>query len=206
MQSTSPWPGHARFVHQLDRVPEDLLGERVRLRRRREARNMTLEEQFVPCWIFERERHHRAQERLQRGPWLTRERERSKPGEQLSVAVGEHRVVQRVLRVEVLVQRGLTHPDLAGQGMQRDPGDPVLPSEHPRGGDDRGDLGLSTLRNLVGHLSTSGGARPAVPRRQAGPTCRSATNTFNIPKLIHRSHSFLTRSRSPITDRQFTYW
>ena len=53
------------------------------------------------------------------------------PLEQLPVAVGEHRVVQRVLRIEVLVQRRLAYPDLAGQRVERDAADAVLPSELP---------------------------------------------------------------------------
>jgi hypothetical protein len=45
---------------------------------------------------------------------------------ELPVAVGEHRVVQGVLRVEVLVQRRLAHLDLSRRGVQRDTADPVL--------------------------------------------------------------------------------
>ena len=65
--------------------------------------------------------------------------------EELPVAVGEHRVVQRVLRVEVHVQRGLAHPDLPGQAVQRHPGDAVLPGQRPGGRHDPGHPRFSAL-------------------------------------------------------------
>ena len=88
------------------------------------------------------------------------------PFEQLSVAVGEHRVVQRMLRVEVLIQRRLAHPDLSGQIMQGQPGDALLASELPSRGDDRGDLGLSTQCDLPDRHPACHRSRPspALPR------------------------------------------
>ena len=75
----------------------------------------------------------------------------SSRSQQLPVAVGEHGVVERQLRVEVGVERRLAHPDLTGQRMQRHPGDPVLPGQLPRRLDDRGHLGLSAFRDSIYH-------------------------------------------------------
>jgi len=69
----------------------------------------------------------------------------SEPSEQLPVAVGEHRVVQRMLRVEVGVERRLAHADLTGQLVQRHAADAVDVGQLPRRGDDRGDLGFAAL-------------------------------------------------------------
>ena len=153
MQSMSPCAVTPASCISLHAAPECFLGERVRLRRRGEAGNVALEEQLAPRRILERERDERTQELLERRAGISGELQRFEPLEQLPVAVGEHRVVQRVLRVEVLVEGRLAHPDLAGQGMQRDPGDAVLPSELPRRSDDRRHLGLAALRHRVRHHS-----------------------------------------------------
>jgi hypothetical protein len=171
-------------VDQLDGAAEHFFGECVRLQGGDEAWEVALEEQFVSCWVLEAESDERTHPFLQRGAGVTRVGELIEPVEQLLVAVGEHRVVQRVLRVEVFVQRRLAHPHLAGQGVQRNPGDPMLARESPGAGDDRGDFGLSTLRHLVSHQATSapdrGGEaaihRPSQSRRQptalGSPVCR----------------------------------
>ena len=44
--------------------------------------------------------------------------------EQLPIAVGEHRVVERVLRVEVLVERRLAHPDFTRSACNDTPAIP----------------------------------------------------------------------------------
>ena len=73
MQSMSPWCVDAGFVHQLDGPPEHFLGERVRLRRRVEARDVALEEQLAACGVLERERDERAHVLLQCGTGVARE-------------------------------------------------------------------------------------------------------------------------------------
>ena len=65
---------------------------------------------------------------LERNSRIPRHLERIEVLDELSVPVGEHGVVEGVLRIEVPVERGLAHPDLTGQRMQRDPGDAVLPA------------------------------------------------------------------------------
>ena len=124
--------GDAGVVQQLDQLPEYVLGECVRLRRGREAWEVTLEEKLVACLVLDGKGNNRGQVLLHRGTRDHGEFHRSQPREQLPVAVGEHGVVEGVLRVEVLVQGRLAHPDGARQLMQGDSADPVFPSQLPR--------------------------------------------------------------------------
>ena len=90
---------------------------------------------------------------FRRGARIVGELDRVEPLEELPIAVGEHGVVQRELRVEVGVERWLAHPDLTGQGVQGHPCDPVLPGQLPRRRDDRGHLGLSSQGHPVSGLN-----------------------------------------------------
>ena len=99
--------------------------------------------------VLECERDELGQELLQSRTWISWEFDHVEPLKESSVAVGEHGVIERQLRVEVGVERRLAHPDLTGQGVQRHPNDPVLSGELPRRLDDRGHFGLSSLRDLV---------------------------------------------------------
>src|SRR6185369_9543538 len=63
--------------------------------------------------------------------------------EELLRALGEHRVVDRVLRVEVRVQRRGLHPHPAGQVAERQGGQTLVPYEVPGGGEDLGPGGLT---------------------------------------------------------------
>ena len=149
--------GDAGLVDQLVGASQHILGEDVGLGRRRESRHVALEEQLVPRRVLERERDELSHELLQGGARVAGELDSVEPVQQLPIAVGEHGVVQRQLRIEVGVERGLAHPHLTGQRVQRHPGDPVLAGELPRRLDDRGHLGLSTLRDPVHH-------QPITPR------------------------------------------
>ena len=81
-------------------------------------------------------------------PGIGGEFERVEAGEESTVAVGEHRVVERVLRVEVRVQRRLAHPHLAGEAVQGDAGHAFLARQLPRRGDDLGNALLPPLLDL----------------------------------------------------------
>ena len=145
-------------------------------RRRREAGDVALEQQLAPCRILQGERDERAQVLLQRGAGLTGERERVEPLEQLPVAVGEHRVVERVLRVEVLVERRLAHPDLAGQGMQRDRRrSPCSRASRQAAATIDATFASRRCRHLVGHQSAlRTRPRPTTAATIAAPRCGEA--------------------------------
>src|SRR5580698_8269135 len=120
-------PGHPRGPHQRDRAAQYLLGQRVRFRRGREAGDGPLEQQLVAGGVLTPERREGGQELLESITGLLGERHSVQALYKPPVAVGEHRVVQGVLRVEVLIQRRLADSDLPRQGVQRHPGDPVFP-------------------------------------------------------------------------------
>lgn len=64
---------------------------------------------------------------------------------ELTRAVGEHGVIQGVLRIEVLIERRLAHADAVRQLPEGDAGDAILTGEVLSGGDDLGNLRLPAL-------------------------------------------------------------
>ena len=127
------------------------MGELVRGGRRFESGDRTLEEQRGALGILDGEAHEGLHERLHRGPRIGRQVQRVEPRAQLTVAVGEHRVVKRVLRVEVHVERRLAYADLARQCVEREGTDAVRAGEPPRRGDDRRRPLLPSLDHLPYH-------------------------------------------------------
>ncbi|HEY7438909.1 MAG TPA: hypothetical protein VIC35_05885 [Acidimicrobiia bacterium] len=138
----------AGFVQERDDPSERLFGERVRLRRRDESGNRPLEEQLTAGTIFCGELDERTQELLQRSAAITGQGGLVEALEQLPVPIGEHRVVEGVLRVEVFVQGWLPHLDAAGQFVERKGRHAVLAGEAPRSCHDRRCLGLPPLCHL----------------------------------------------------------
>ena len=115
------------------------------------------------AWSSTAKATNRAQVLLQRGAGIGGEVECVQPLEQLPVAVGEHGVVESVLRVEVLVQGRLAHPDGASQRMQGDPADSRAPEPAPT------PLPRSRPSSL---LASSSPCRPSVAGDLAGRDCR----------------------------------
>jgi hypothetical protein len=115
---------------------------------------MTFEEQLIASWVLKPEGDERPQELPHCRARLARDAESFESLEKLTIAVGKHRVIERVLRIEVFIEGGLAHPHLAGERVQRDPCDAVLPGEPPRSGDDQGNLGFAALGDLVRHQFT----------------------------------------------------
>ena len=170
----------------------------VRLRRGHEAGDVALEEQLVACWILEGEGDERADALLQRGAGVTRVAELVEPVEQLLVAVGEHRVVQRVLGVEVLVERRLAHPHLAGEGVQRDPGDPVFSSELPGGATIEATLAARRCATLSAIGRTQTPIRPVGRPATVGASwCRHRTRVGAVRTRVTDPWSSSTVMRRP---------
>ena len=115
----------ARGAQEIDRAGEHRLGERVRLGRRLEARDRPLEQQRAAGRVLDREVPTNARMNAFTAARGFRQLQRVEPLEELAVAVGEHRVVERVLRVEVGVERRLADADLASQRVEREPADAV---------------------------------------------------------------------------------
>ena len=134
-----------------DRAVQHRLRARVRLRGRLEPRNRALEEQQAAGGVLERELHERAHERLHCSTRASWQLQRLESLEQPAVAVGEHRVEQRVLRIEVGVERRLAHADLAGERMERDTADAVGAGQLPGGFDDRCQLGVPSFCDFTYH-------------------------------------------------------
>ena len=143
--------GHAGSSHDLDDSPEGLLRDRVGSRARLEVRNPSLEEELATRRILQREVDEGMEELLQGPCWVGRELHALEPFEEPAIPVCEHRVVERVFRVEVLVERGLADADLPCQPVQRDPQQTQLGGELPRGRHDLFSALQSALRHLARH-------------------------------------------------------
>ncbi len=143
----SPWSVTPASCITRDDLAEGFLRERVGLRCRCESRDVALEEQLASRGFLEREVDECMQELLQRLAPIGRQLDGVETLEELPVAVSEHRVVQGMLRVEVLVERRLAHAHLARQPPKRDTGDAVRSSELPSGVDDLRGSGEATFHD-----------------------------------------------------------
>ena len=149
MSACSVMPAAASFV------PGDLVEldrDRVRLGRRFEAGDVPLEHEDVAHDVFgdEVEQHPSQVEDATARVVVGRKRFRSI--EELAVALGEHRVVQVVLRREVRVERRLAQVDHGGELSQRDAAESVAMGEHPGRVEDLLALGLASPCSRVSSL------------------------------------------------------
>jgi hypothetical protein len=110
-----------------------------------------LEQQLVPGGVLDAELHEhpgvRPQARLRVGLI-----DGLDAGEQLPVALGEHRVVHGVLGREVRIQRLGPHANLCAQVAHGDPDETLSRSELPRSVEDLAPGGSETLRAAVSDL------------------------------------------------------
>ena len=109
----------------------ELQCEGERLRGRFEPRDRPLEEELVTHGVLDAELDEAMSHVVKRLGFDT-----FGAGEKLGVAVGEHRVVDGVLRREVGVQRRRLHAECSGDVPQAHRGEPVLTCERPGRVDD----------------------------------------------------------------------
>ena len=140
---------HSRGREACLRLLDHLDRERVRLRRRLEVGNRALEQQLGPGRVLGAELHEHPRHRPQQRTRLVGPGRRGHPVEQHTVPLREHRVVDRVLRGEVPVQRRRPHPDLGGDVAQRQAGESLLARLLPGGLEDLGPGGFAPFGTSI---------------------------------------------------------
>src|ERR1700722_2265432 len=143
-------PRDTRGLHGAVRAAKYSLGQCVGRSRRRETWNVPLKEQLVAGGVLQGEAGECSEELLERSPRIPRQPERIEVRDELPVPIGEHRVVEGVLRIEVPVERWLAYSDVACQRVKRDPGYAVLAGQLPRTVHDPGHPRFSTLGHRAG--------------------------------------------------------
>ncbi len=134
-------------AHELVELDRD----RIRVRRGLEARDLALKHQDVAHDVLGHELEEHAGEIDNCFADVLGGRERLRAFDQRAVAGLEHGVVQRVLRLEVRVERGLTQVDQVGELAERDAAQSVAVGQRPGRGEDLLPLRLASPCSSIYH-------------------------------------------------------